>query len=53
MTTKSSEKKRARALQEDTGWSYSECLRLVREKTEDEIDELVKQRAIDLGFENK
>ena len=49
MTAKTSDKKRARALQEDTGWSYMECLRVVREKTEDEIDELIKQRAIDLG----
>lgn len=49
MTAKNADKKRARALQEDTGWSYSECLRIVREKTEDEIDELIRQRAEDLG----
>jgi hypothetical protein len=44
MTMKTPEKKRARALQEQTGWSYSECLRLVRTKTEDEIDVVIEER---------
>lgn len=49
MTAKSSEKTRARALQQDTGWSYSECLRLVRTKTEDQLDELIRERAAKRG----
>ena len=30
MTAKSKDKTLARSLQEETGWTYSECLRLVR-----------------------
>lgn len=52
MTKKNKYKTRARALQEETGWSYSECLRLVRTKTENEIDVLVERRVdgTDLGL---
>lgn len=45
MSSKTPEQKRARALQEQTKWSYSECLRLVRTKTEDEIDLVIEERA--------
>jgi hypothetical protein len=45
MTTKSPEKKRARALQEQTGWAYSDCLRCVRTMTEEQIDVLIAERA--------
>jgi hypothetical protein len=45
MTSKTTEKKRSRALQEQTGWGYQECLRCVRTMTEDQIDELIEQRA--------
>jgi len=38
-------KKRARRLQKQTGWSYSECLRCVRSMSENEIDELIDERA--------
>lgn len=44
MSRNRTEQKKARALQEDTGWTYSECLRLVREKTEEEIDQLIEER---------
>ncbi len=43
MTTKNKEQRVARALQEDTGWSYCQCLDLVRTKTEAEIDALVAE----------
>lgn len=43
--SKTKEQKRARSLQKDTGWSYSECLRVVRSMTEDEINELVDERS--------
>jgi hypothetical protein len=42
--SKTPEKKRARALQEQTGWHYTECLSLVRTKTEEQIDALVETR---------
>lgn len=44
MSTKNKYQKRARALQEETGWSYMECLRQCQTKTEDEIDVLIEQR---------
>ncbi len=44
VTTKNREQREARALQEDTGWSYCQCLDLVRTKTEAEIDALVAER---------
>lgn len=44
MSCETREKTLARALQEDTDWSYSECLRCVRTLTEDEIDALILQR---------
>lgn len=40
----SNEKRVARALQDRTGWSYSECLRCVRELTATEIEALVVER---------
>ena len=40
MSQKTSEQKRARALQDETGWSYCECLRCVREMTQEQIDQL-------------
>jgi hypothetical protein len=43
--SKTREKTRARNLQEQTGWSYMECLRCVRTMTEDQIDELIDERA--------
>jgi hypothetical protein len=43
VTTKNKEQREARALQEDTGWSYCQCLDLVRTKTEAEIDALVAE----------
>ena len=42
---KTSQQKRARRLQQQTGWSYSECLRCVRTMTEDQIDNLIELRA--------
>lgn len=45
MSSKTREQKRARALQAETGWSYTECLRLVLAKSEDEIDVVMEQRA--------
>jgi hypothetical protein len=45
MSSKTPEQKKARALQDRTDWSYSECLRLVREKTPEEIEALIKVRA--------
>jgi hypothetical protein len=41
MTIKSRNKTRARELQEKTGWSYSECLRLVREHPSETIESLM------------
>jgi hypothetical protein len=35
----------ARALQQRTGWSYSECLRLVRTETPDSIERIITERA--------
>ena len=37
-------KKRARALQTRTGWSYSECLRCVRTMTDDAVEALIRVR---------
>lgn len=45
MTTRTPEQKRARALQEQTGWTYSECLRRARTMTEEQIDDLIDERA--------
>lgn len=43
---KTREQKRARGIQQDTGWSYSECLRLTREGiTDDALNVLKKLRA--------
>jgi hypothetical protein len=39
------EKRRARALQDRTGWSYSECLRCVRTMTPEAIEVLIAVRA--------
>lgn len=44
MSTKSPEKKRARALQERTGWSYAECLRCVTTMTGDQVEGLILVR---------
>ncbi len=44
MSQKTPEKVQARALQERTGWSYSECLRCVRTMTEEEIENLIVTR---------
>ena len=49
MSKKSPEKKKARALQQRTSWSYSECLRCVRTMTDDQIEQLVEQRARELA----
>lgn len=47
MSTKSKVQKRARAIQNDTGWSYSECLRLAREGISDlALDVLKSMRAL-------
>jgi hypothetical protein len=46
VTGKRPDKVRARALQEQTGWSYSHCLRLVRTKTEEQIDEMVEAEVL-------
>lgn len=39
---KTREQKRARQIQRDTGWSYSECLRLAKEHISDEALEVLK-----------
>lgn len=44
MSSKDRFQRRARKIQKDTGWSYSECLRLAR----DEISEPALQTLIDL-----
>lgn len=44
MSKKTPEQKRARALQERTGWSYSECFRCGRELTPEAIESLIKVR---------
>ena len=38
------EKKKARELQESTGWAYTECLRCVRTLSEDEVYRLIIER---------
>lgn len=38
-------KKLTRALQERTGWSYSECLRCIRELTPEQVEALIEERA--------
>lgn len=43
---KTKEQRAARALQERTGWSYSECLRLVREKSPEDLEQLVVARGV-------
>lgn len=45
MSNKNPDRKRARALQDRTGWSYCECLRCVRTMTPEGIDALIKLRA--------
>lgn len=45
MTAKSPGKKRARQLQERTGWSYSECLRCARTLTDEQIEALIQVRS--------
>lgn len=46
MSSKDKYQKRARRMQKDTGWSYSECLRLARsEISEPAFEVLVKMRA--------
>jgi hypothetical protein len=45
MSTKTKEQKRARAIQKQTGWSYSECLRLANEHiTEEGLEILITLR---------
>ncbi len=44
MTMNKPDKKEARALQVRTGWSYSECLRCIRELTAEQIEALIKSR---------
>lgn len=44
MTTKTGPKKKARALQKRTGWSYMECLRCVDSMTDEAIEVLIKMR---------
>lgn len=43
MSSKDRFQKRARAIQKDTGWSYSECLRLARENITNEALSVLKQ----------
>jgi hypothetical protein len=43
MSSKDRFQKRARAIQKDTGWSYSECLRLSRESITEEALAVLKQ----------
>lgn len=46
MSTKDRFQKRARRIQKETGWSYSECLRLAREDITDEaLTVLIAMRA--------
>ena len=46
MSTKNRFQKRARLIQKETGWSYSECLRLSREEiTVEALDILKKLRS--------
>ena len=45
MTKMTPDKERARALQKRTGWSYSECLRVVRTLDEAAIEKLITERA--------
>lgn len=47
MTSKSRDQKRARALQERTGWSYTECLRIFRDQglTDEAVEALIAIRA--------
>ncbi len=51
MSRKSPEKKKARALQRQTSWSYSECLRCVRTMTPEQIGQLALKRADELAQE--
>jgi hypothetical protein len=44
MTMKSGDKKRARALQKRTGWSYSESLRCVTTMSDEAIEALIRMR---------
>lgn len=45
VTQKSNAKKRARALQERTGWPYMKCLRAVSELTDGGVEALIKIEA--------
>ncbi len=44
MTFRPPDKKAARALQKRTGWSYTECLRCIRELSPQEIEALIVLR---------
>lgn len=43
MSSKDRFQKRARRIQKETGWSYSECLRLARENISEEALAVLKQ----------
>ena len=47
MTVYKPGKKEARALQKRTGWSYSECLRCIRDLTVEQIEALIKTRHLE------
>jgi len=44
MPTNAKLKRIVRALQDRTGWTYSECLRCVREMTPEAIERLILER---------
>lgn len=44
MTAKRPDKKKARQLQERTGWSYSECLRCAHTLTDEQVELLIQLR---------
>lgn len=45
MTQKSPDKARARTLQRRTGWSYSTCLKMVRDLSDEEIERHIQEQA--------
>ena len=45
MPSNSNLKRRVRALQTRTGWSYSECLRCTRDLTPEAVEALIVERA--------
>lgn len=48
------EKRSVRALQSRTGWTYSECLRVVRARmTEAEIEALIERRALRAALDTR